>query len=72
MLYAELTVEEAMNMREHRLWDDDDDDFYLLDDPTEQESAHPAHSAWIHSQLWHGCNATFLVSAARPKINAHF
>jgi len=56
-------------MREHRLWDDDD--FYLLHDPTEQESAHPADSAWIYSQVWNSCIATFLVSAARPKINVH-
>jgi hypothetical protein len=62
-------VDEAMDMREHRLWDDDD--FYLLDDPMEQESAHPAHSAWIYSQVWNGCNATFFVSAACPKTNAH-
>ena len=61
-----------MDRRDHRLLDDDDDDdddFYLLHDPKEQESAHPARSAWICSQLCHGCNATFLVSAARPKLN---
>jgi hypothetical protein len=67
-------VEEVMDMGEHRLYDDaddNDDDFYLLHDPMEQESAHPAHSALKYSQLWHGCNATFLFSAACPKINVY-
>jgi hypothetical protein len=64
-------VEETMDMREDRQQDDDNDDFYLLHGPMEQQSAHPAHSAVIYLQLWHGCNATFLVSAAGPTINVY-